>query len=353
MASKAGETMASQENGNGFTAIPNEVMEALCKTELSGQEFRIALLIIRKTFGFRKDDDKISLSQMSKATGIDHIRCSKITASLQTMKILSVTENIAGVGKTYRINTNLDQWLTIVKKDNPCPKKKGSVIKKDNANLEPADIIDDNNIPLSKKTTLAEKDNPCHFEPSTLVILDKTPLSFWTSTKETITKENITKERNITTLCSELEKPSSELCESENSSKAFSYDRENDLSSCRNSVPVMMIPILKSKKDQQQEPVFPIYQDMINDWSESYPAVDVMQELRNLRQWNIANPKRRKTKSGILRHINSWLTDKQNKGGNRGFKAIVSTGNKNLDISITNAHNWINRKLKEAEDEQE
>lgn len=43
-----------------------------------------------------------------------------------------------------------------------------------------------------------------------------------------------------------------------------------------------------------------------------YPAVDVMQELRNMLGWSKANPSKRKTKSGIERFINSWLAKEQN-----------------------------------------
>jgi len=45
------------------------------------------------------------------------------------------------------------------------------------------------------------------------------------------------------------------------------------------------------------------------------PAVDVMQELRKMKSWLDSNPRRRKTKQGILRFANSWLTREQDKGG--------------------------------------
>lgn len=59
---------------------------------------------------------------------------------------------------------------------------------------------------------------------------------------------------------------------------------------------------------------YPVYQSMIDDWKELYPNVDVMQELRKMKGWLNANPTKRKTKSGILRFINSWLTREQDKG---------------------------------------
>lgn len=58
---------------------------------------------------------------------------------------------------------------------------------------------------------------------------------------------------------------------------------------------------------------FPITAKQIQDWQTDFPGIDVAQELRNCRQWNIANPKNRKTKSGVMKHITSWLTKAQNR----------------------------------------
>lgn len=48
-------------------------------------------------------------------------------------------------------------------------------------------------------------------------------------------------------------------------------------------------------------------------WCELYPSVDIMQELRKMKGWLSANPKRRKTKVGVLRFINNWLSKEQDK----------------------------------------
>ena len=51
-----------------------------------------------------------------------------------------------------------------------------------------------------------------------------------------------------------------------------------------------------------------------------YPAIDFEQELRKSIGWSLANPKYRKTKSGILKHINTWLTNAQNSATGSGNK---------------------------------
>lgn len=42
-----------------------------------------------------------------------------------------------------------------------------------------------------------------------------------------------------------------------------------------------------------------------------YPQADVMGELRKMKGWFIGNPAKRKTKTGILRFVNSWLSKAQ------------------------------------------
>jgi len=60
---------------------------------------------------------------------------------------------------------------------------------------------------------------------------------------------------------------------------------------------------------------FPIYPSDVKRWEELYPAVDVLGQLRKMAGWCEANPKRRKTKSGIKRFVNSWLAADQDRGG--------------------------------------
>jgi hypothetical protein len=51
--------------------------------------------------------------------------------------------------------------------------------------------------------------------------------------------------------------------------------------------------------------------DKIVLWYETYPAVDIEQELQKMRAWLDSNPTRRKTRRGIERFINNWLSRSQ------------------------------------------
>ena len=55
-----------------------------------------------------------------------------------------------------------------------------------------------------------------------------------------------------------------------------------------------------------------------DEYARLYPAVDVDQELRNMRGWCLANPQRRKTRNGVKKFITSWLARKQDRGGGGG-----------------------------------
>lgn len=60
---------------------------------------------------------------------------------------------------------------------------------------------------------------------------------------------------------------------------------------------------------------YPISEEDIQLWSGLYPAVDVLQELRNMVGWSNGNPSKRKTKRGVRAFICRWLASEQDKGG--------------------------------------
>lgn len=82
------------------------------------------------------------------------------------------------------------------------------------------------------------------------------------------------------------------------------------------------------KPPTPQEPVFiripladkteyDVTESMVKEFEGAYPAVDVEQQLRNMRQWSLASPANRKTRKGVLRFITNWLIKEQNRGGSK------------------------------------
>lgn len=62
--------------------------------------------------------------------------------------------------------------------------------------------------------------------------------------------------------------------------------------------------------------------DKIALWRETYPAVDIEQELRRMIAWLDSNPTKRKTRRGIERFVNNWLARTQDSGGSKGRKEV-------------------------------
>ncbi len=64
----------------------------------------------------------------------------------------------------------------------------------------------------------------------------------------------------------------------------------------------------------------PVYQDELDRWKVTFPAVDVLQELREFKNWILADLTRRKTRRGLRRAIHRWLSTEQDKASARGGK---------------------------------
>ncbi len=97
------------------TQIPNDVFDSLMP-QLSGGELKVLLYICRRTFGFRKDNDRISLSQISKGiitktgkvldhgTGLCKRHVINALKSLEKKNIITVTRIVDETG-LYEVNT--------------------------------------------------------------------------------------------------------------------------------------------------------------------------------------------------------------------------------------------------------
>lgn len=70
-----------------YTQIPNHILDNLLM-ELSGSELKILLFIFRKTFGFHKTRDRISLSQIKKHTGVARDKINPCVQRLIEMNLI-------------------------------------------------------------------------------------------------------------------------------------------------------------------------------------------------------------------------------------------------------------------------
>lgn len=90
-------------------------------------------------------------------------------------------------------------------------------------------------------------------------------------------------------------------------------------SSCAEQAPLAQSspPVIELPLNDGTE--YAVSQEQCQEWAGLYPAVDVIQQLRSMRGWLLSNPRKRKTRSGISRFVNSWLSKEQNRGGTPGF----------------------------------
>lgn len=106
--------MKNQPAFNGFTPpnytqIPNEIFDLwMCK--LSPAEFKVLLCICRKTFGWHKQRDSISLKQVEKMTGLGRsgivIHLKNLVELRLIEKLKSKTEDGDDAANQYVVNVN-------------------------------------------------------------------------------------------------------------------------------------------------------------------------------------------------------------------------------------------------------
>ena len=79
---------------------------------------------------------------------------------------------------------------------------------------------------------------------------------------------------------------------------------------------------------------YPIGQSLIDEWQATFQAVNVMQALREMRVWCIANPKKCKTKTGVQKFVVNWLGSEQDKGRYSPQSSRSSTSNAAMRVVI-------------------
>ena len=62
--------MASPQKERGYVPIANELLDAICRADLSKQELKVLLCIIRFTYGYNRKQALISLNTIQKYTSI-------------------------------------------------------------------------------------------------------------------------------------------------------------------------------------------------------------------------------------------------------------------------------------------
>lgn len=118
--------MANPQKENGYVAIANEIMEALAKIRIPGQARQVLDVILRKTYGWQKKEDHISLSQFEAATGLKRsnvCQCLKILEGINIIYRGSPKNHTTQSTKSYYHQIQLYGFQKDFEKWHPVPKK--------------------------------------------------------------------------------------------------------------------------------------------------------------------------------------------------------------------------------------
>ena len=100
-----------------FTKISNEIMDNLAKIRIAGEARQMLDVIIRKTYGFNKKEDKISTSQFMELTGLSRIAIPKARKKLLKLNLITISQKGYSQGLIYSIQKDYEKWKPYPKKD--------------------------------------------------------------------------------------------------------------------------------------------------------------------------------------------------------------------------------------------
>lgn len=146
--------MANPQAEDGHVDIANEIVEALARMRLSGEEGQCLWVIFRKTYGWKKLEDRISLSQFAVMTGLKKQHVHRALTKLSSKKVIAIIKKDDGQINYFKFIKDFDKW-------EPSPKKV----------------------------------TPSPFLVKGITKIGKAPSPFLVNTKETTTKDTLTKEK--------------------------------------------------------------------------------------------------------------------------------------------------------------
>ncbi|RJQ29186.1 hypothetical protein C4571_02000 [Candidatus Parcubacteria bacterium] len=245
--------MASPQVENGYIRIATELWAALVRARIPGEARQVFDSIIRKTYGFNKKEDVISLSQFAKDTGLSRIAVFRAVSKLQTMRLITVTKKGNRSANEYAINKDHSQWQLLPKKVIE------TVSKKDNSHGSSVNILDTT---VSKKGNKSVSKNVAHNRHNKHYTIDNCP------------------ERSLI-----------------------------------DSEPSPAIPPFFSQLElyRNDKKLCGRICQLLPAWKSAFPAVDVEAEIRKAHAWEVANPKRQK--KDRAKFLNNWLSRQQDRGG--------------------------------------
>lgn len=151
--------MSSPQKENGFVPICTEVLEALIRYRIPGEQRQCLDFIIRKTYGYNKKEDRISNSQFVESTGMNKANVCRSLRELSKKQLIIKNDNTSP--PTYQFNKHYSEWAVLSKKTTVV-NIATAVVEKDNILLSKVtDTIDSiDNITIDNSNTVPQKAKP-------------------------------------------------------------------------------------------------------------------------------------------------------------------------------------------------
>lgn len=131
---------------DGFTRLPNALIDSQIMAELNDKAFKCLMLIIRQTLGFDRDSHIISITQFQKFCGIK--KRDTVIASIQSLEEAKVITVQRKLGRLNSYSLTLNQYqqtgLVLAKGTSPMKQDKTSPIDSDGTSTSKRDTNKEN-----------------------------------------------------------------------------------------------------------------------------------------------------------------------------------------------------------------
>jgi len=143
----------SKSEKNNYTQLPNVILDEYLPL-MGIAELKVVMLVARKTFGWQKEDDKISLSQMEDATGLSRQGViDGVNAAIERGVLCRVQ-----VGQGFLYHLNIDENVTSQASRLVKPVDQSSELTSQDSRLELVKPVDQLERKLVKPVDTQKKD---------------------------------------------------------------------------------------------------------------------------------------------------------------------------------------------------
>jgi phage replication O-like protein O len=110
--------LANPKIEDGFTKVPNSLLDKLCEHKIAGRQVKILMVVIRKTLGWHNDWARISQNEFARMTRIPRRNCFDLLKELIDKKIIKkgIPKNGDTKAVNYCVNLNYSEWKVSLKK---------------------------------------------------------------------------------------------------------------------------------------------------------------------------------------------------------------------------------------------